>query len=272
MSRLGPSEINTEKEGDLSDSEKPALPSSIQPVRPRKPSVEDTEAGKQRNRRMFGVLVTTLTTFQKKDAAPTTSAQRFAEIDSRLKEQSKKERHEVYKIKTEIIETRNSKQRELEELELKKQEAEKSAFLDKHAETLGCFIKTKATPSIFYLPSKHTEATQRLAAESRAAILEARKLEREAALAGPPGEQAADASVGEKDKEKDEVNDDDVVNADVGALEEKMETSEDAKGDAASSSKAADSSHATSESTQEAASSSAGQHNEGKEASADVEK
>lgn len=63
------------------------------------------------------------------------------------------------------------------------------------------------------------------------AVLEARKQAREAALAEAAGD-AGDAPVadGEKDdkeKEKEEINDDDVVNADVGALEEKMETSEE---------------------------------------------
>lgn len=39
--------------------------------------------------------------------------------------QCMQERQEAYKIRTEILETRQSKQRELEELEIKKEEAEK---------------------------------------------------------------------------------------------------------------------------------------------------
>ncbi|KAG1469826.1 hypothetical protein G6F56_003036 [Rhizopus delemar] len=124
---------------------------------PKKPRLEDNEAGRRRNKRLFGVLLGTLNKF--KDDTEQTS-----EVDKKRREINQKLQDKLDLEKKALVEKMEARKLEKERLEQMKREEEEKIIAEKkdlfeiqQKRIMAKFLKTTTKPTLYYLPDKLTD-------------------------------------------------------------------------------------------------------------------
>ena len=132
---------------------------------PPEPPKEDATM-KKRNKRMFGLLLGTLKQFKQDSAMKTETESKQEEKLIQVEEKVQREKEEIIERKKDLIQTRQGKRLELQELEFKIAMTELNQDLKTHYDNFTGFIQLKSTPCIFYKPAIHNKKTEKLLEES----------------------------------------------------------------------------------------------------------
>ncbi|KAI7907838.1 pinin/SDK/memA/ protein conserved region-domain-containing protein [Cokeromyces recurvatus] len=142
----------------------------------KRPRLDDTEAGKNRNRRLFGALLGTLNKF--KDETEKTS-----EIDKKRQAINEKLHERLELEKKQLAEKLKARKEEKMRLAEQKKQIEQKMWEEKKElaeiiqnEKLANFLKTNvAQPTLYYLPAKLTKEMEEIIKTQKEKASEARK-------------------------------------------------------------------------------------------------
>ncbi|GMR59186.1 hypothetical protein PMAYCL1PPCAC_29381 [Pristionchus mayeri] len=177
---------------------------------------------KQRNRRLFGsLLVGTLQRFQKDTkkiaTAEKAQAEKVAEVEKRLEEEKRGDKEKERQERAALMNERREQEKKLKELTRKKALIQYAEEKTNHYKRLQNFIGTKTTPTIFFLPAKHTLQSLELlknSASTLETLIEARKAELERDLAAGEREREEEEEMKEVKSMVRRRGDDDGINGD----------------------------------------------------------
>ncbi|KAG2207894.1 hypothetical protein INT47_010878 [Mucor saturninus] len=149
----------------------------------KRPRLETSEAGKNRNKRLFGALLGTLNKFKNETEKTSEVDKNRREINEKLHEKLELERKELQERlqarkeeKQRMLELKIQEEQELqaEERELKKLEQQ---------EKLANFLRTETEPFLYYLPETLTDEMSLTIKEQKERVIESRnKLENKGSL------------------------------------------------------------------------------------------
>lgn len=114
------------------------------------------EESKARNRRIFGSLLGTLQKFCQEETKLKSKADKKAEIEKKLDEKQRHEKEKLRKEKQNLIKERRKQQLGIRLLEIKMTKLKELESWEVKQRLLGNFIRTKATPHLYYLPKHMT--------------------------------------------------------------------------------------------------------------------
>ncbi|XP_050463176.1 pinin [Cataglyphis hispanica] len=130
------------------------------------------ERSRQRNKRMFGALLGTLQKFRQEETKLKAKEDKKAEVEARVEEARKREKEELRKERQQLFLARKRQLAEVRALEAKL--ARSRQFQDwRNAQLpLASFIKTRAQPSIYYVPKRKHPQTDILLVQSTKELYE----------------------------------------------------------------------------------------------------
>lgn len=157
------------------EDEKPKLNSRIIRELPTKEEIVEAQgsdpASRARNRRMFGSLLGTLQKFCQEESRLKNKEEKKAKIEKKLEDQQNQEREIMKKERQNLYLNRKRQQLEIKMIENKMELVREFAAFEEAKKPLMNFIRTKAKPSIFYLPKMHNKSTESKMAECKKDIL-----------------------------------------------------------------------------------------------------
>ncbi|KAI8875018.1 hypothetical protein K501DRAFT_289540 [Backusella circina FSU 941] len=141
----------------------------------KRPRLALTEAGAKRSKRLFGVLLNTLTKF-KDDTQQTSQVDKNRkEINDKLHEKLEKEKQEMF----EKSKARKEEREKMFEMKTKEknrlQEEKRELFQVEQMTHLSHYLKTETKPCLYYLPKKLTQEMETVIENQQKEALEARK-------------------------------------------------------------------------------------------------
>lgn len=130
------------------------------------------ERSRQRNKRMFGALLGTLQKFRQEETKLKAKEDKKAEVEARVEEARKREKEELRRERQQLFLSRKRQLAEVRALEAKL--ARSRQFQDwRNAQlSLASFIKTRAQPSIYYIPKRKHSQTDMLLVQSTKELYE----------------------------------------------------------------------------------------------------
>ncbi|EFN77246.1 pinin [Harpegnathos saltator] len=130
------------------------------------------ERSRQRNKRMFGALLGTLQKFRQEETKLKAKEDKKAEVEARVEEAKRREKEELRRERQQLFLSRKRQLAEVRALEIKL--ARSRQFQDwRNAQLfLASFIKTRAQPSIYYVPKRKHPQTELLLAQSTKELYE----------------------------------------------------------------------------------------------------
>ncbi|CAG0916584.1 unnamed protein product [Notodromas monacha] len=156
---------------------KPTLSSSVvktgNEARTREEAIRNGERDTRtnaRNRRMFGCLLGTLRQFQREETELKTKEEKRAQVEKKVEEKSKLERERMNQEKRNLIFDRRKQQQEIRRIEFKLHRLQEVKEWETQQKLLRNFIKTSASPPLYYLPKMMSEATEKMLEASRKEI------------------------------------------------------------------------------------------------------
>lgn len=172
--------ISTFKEHDSADEdmEKPTIKSSvvssIMPIKTKEDliKIQNKGANVQRNKRLFGHLLGTLSRFKSDDQlrSSTTQAIHRKELEAKIEINKVEEIKRLSADKKRLEEEKQKQQETIEILEAKMQLSQEFEDWQKNQLKLKKFIRTKSKPFVFYMPKILDENTKKMLEESALAI------------------------------------------------------------------------------------------------------
>ncbi|XP_057340814.1 pinin [Microplitis mediator] len=120
------------------------------------------ERSRQRNKRMFGALLGTLQKFRQEETKLKAKEDKKAEVEARVEEAKRREKEELKRERQQLFLSRKRQLAEVKALESKLARSKQFQIWKNAQLPLASFIKTQATPAIYYLPKRKHPKTDTL--------------------------------------------------------------------------------------------------------------
>lgn len=151
--------------------EKPRIHSRVIKEQPTRQEIVAAQGGDEksraRNRRIFGSLLGTLQKFTQEESKLKSKEEKKAQIEKKLEEQQKVERENMRKEKQCLFTDRKRQQLEIRAIETKMTKMKDLEVWEDTKKPLANFIKTKTSPSIYFLPKKMDSKMEKKLKESQ---------------------------------------------------------------------------------------------------------